>query len=79
MNQLETLFKTMELVHRGLQIAGLVFQPDMSAVAEISVPGIILQLVMITILILATIAGVTGAGVALSYDPIYTYEREGEL
>ena len=30
------------------------------------------------ILLLATIAGVTGAGVALSYDPIYTYEREGE-
>lgn len=33
---------------------------------------------MVTILLMATIAGVTGAGVALTYDPIHAYEREKE-
>ena len=33
---------------------------------------------MITILILATLAGITGAGVALTYDPIHAYEEESE-
>ena len=31
------------------------------------------------ILLMATIAGITGAGVALTYDPIHAYEEESEL
>lgn len=30
------------------------------------------------ILLMAAIAGVTGAGVALTYDPIHAYEKESE-
>ena len=33
---------------------------------------------MITLLIAATCAGLTGVGLALSNDPIYNYERESE-
>ena len=30
------------------------------------------------ILLMATIAGITGASVALTYDPIHAYEEESE-
>ena len=33
---------------------------------------------MLSLLIAATCAGLTGAGLALSNDPIYTYEKESE-
>lgn len=33
---------------------------------------------MVTILLMATLAGIVGASLALTYDPINVYEREGE-